>query len=462
MNLRRHKSPGFLRSYFRRFLLILVLAAMGAGLCALVVPMENHAVEQQLVGFPDSDIHAQHARPYVLTALGFLPALAALFYSFGGTLDRYITRRFLSTFALCLFALYVIWVLLDLTDNMGEFRESGHAFRTMASYYGTRLPSVLLLLLPYSLLLALLESLGKLSTNREVIAMIQSGRGILRITLPLIIAGAFCTLLTLGLNYHWAPVAEGRIKEILDAATGKDVTKASKVLYRNLNNRRLWMVSSFPPDYQKDTPLLGVEVTTTNDRMQLVSRISASQARWNRETRVWTFDDAVICRYEPGEPPRFEKSDGPLHISNWTETPWQIIKPGLSAESLGIPDLNAWLRSYALHPQSSDPSPYLTHWYYRWALPFTCLVTVLLATPLAIHFSRRGAGGGVFLAVVLSALMLVTNTIILAFGEAGTLNPVLAAWLPNAVFALIGIYLYRRRLAGRPIYHSLRRLFLPG
>jgi len=83
---------------------------------------------------------------------------------------------------------------------------------------------------------------------------------------------------------------------------------------------------------------------------------------------------------------------------------------------------------------------------------------VLLATPLAIHFSRRGAGGGVFLAVVLSALMLLVNTIVLAFGEAGTLRAVLAAWLPNAAFALLGIYLYRRRITGRPIYRSLRKL----
>ena len=86
---------------------------------------------------------------------------------------------------------------------------------------------------------------------------------------------------------------------------------------------------------------------------------------------------------------------------------------------------------------------------------------MLLATPLAIHFSRRGPGGGIFLAVVLSALMLLVSNIVLAFGEAGTLKPALAAWLPNIGFALLGLYLFRRRITGRPIYHSLRRL-LPG
>jgi lipopolysaccharide export LptBFGC system permease protein LptF len=318
-----------------------------------------------------------------------------------------------------------------------------------------------MLLLPYSLLLALLYSLGKLSTSREVIAIIQSGRGVVRMTLPLIVAGAFCTLLTLGLNYHWAPIAEGRQDEILAEAGGKQATEATKVLYRNPESRRLWMIGAFPPDYEKGRALLNVEVTTTGANQMLESRLTAPRATWNRDNRQWTFEDPVIGSYSPGNPPEFVKHKEPLSFDSWTETPWQLIKPGLSAAHLGIPDLSTWLKSNSLNHQFADPSPYLTQWHYRWALPFTCLVTVLLATPLAIHFSRRGPGGGVLLAVVLSALMLLVSNIVLAFGEAGTLRPALAAWLPNITFALLGLYLFRRRITGRPIYHSLRKL-IPG
>ncbi len=211
----------FLRSHSPRLLLILALAALGAGLCALLVPAESRAVAQQLIGFPDSDVQAHQARPLVLAALCFLPALAGLVYSLGGTLDRYITRQFLGIFGICLSGLFLIWLLIDLSDKISDFRSSQHLLRTIGTFYATRSPAILLLLLPYSLLLALLHALGKLSTNREIIAMIQSGRGVLRITLPLIVAGVFCTLLSLGLNYHWAPIAEGRQDEILAEASGK-------------------------------------------------------------------------------------------------------------------------------------------------------------------------------------------------------------------------------------------------
>jgi len=451
----------FFRNHLLRFLLPLALVALGAGLCAFLVPMESAAVKQQIFGFPDSDVRAHHARPMVLAILCFLPAVASLVYCFGGTLDRYIARQFAGIFGICLAALFTIWLLIDLTDKIGDFRESTHVFYTIGLFYGTRLPAVLLLLLPYSLLLSVLYSLGKLSTSREIIAMIQSGRGVLRITLPLIIAGGFFSLLSLGLNYHWAPIAEGAVDAILADATGKRANEASNVLYRNAKNRRLWMIGAFPRDYQNGKELLNVEVTTTRPDETLESRLSASRALWDRKTRTWSFEEAIVGRFQPGQPAEFDVAPGPLKIKSWAETPWQLIKPGLSAAYLGIPDLNGWLKSNFKNAETTDASPYLTQWHYRWALPFTCLVTVLLATPLSIHFARRGAGGGVFIAVVLSALMLLTSNISLALGEAGTLRPAHAAWLPNIAFTLLGLYLFHRRIAGRPIYRSLLR-FCPG
>ena len=452
----------FFRSHLLRLLLPIALAALGAVICAMLIPREMEAVRQQLMGFPDSDVRAHEARPWVLAALCFLPALAGLVYSLAGTLDRYIARQFAGIFCVCLGALLSIWLLMDLADKIGDFLDSKHLLRTIAVFYGTRSPAILLLLLPYSLLLALLYSLGKLSGTREVISMIQAGRSVIRITMPLIIAGIFFSLLSLGLNYQWAPVAEGSVQAILDESTGQLLTKAPpNVLYRNPTERRLWKIGAFPQDYHKGAALLDVEVTTTRADKTLESRLSAKKAYWDRGTRNWTFEQAIVGNYPPNLTPVFQTHETPLVIEHWRETPWQLIKPGLSAAFLGIPDLDTWLQENARGEQFADPAPYLTQWHYRWALPFACMVTVLLATPLAVHFSRRGAGGGIFLAIVLSAMMTLFSSISLALGEAGTLRSALAAWLPNAAFALLGLYLFRRRISGKPIYLILRR-FLPA
>lgn len=450
-----------LREYTPRLVLILALLAAGAGLCAWLFPLESRAVAKHLMGFPDSDVATNQARPFVLAALCFVPALGAVCYALGDTLDRYVTRQFLVIFGLCIAALFAIWLLIDLGDNFSDFRSSKNVLLTLAKFYGTRLPAILILLMPYSLLLSLLYSLGKMSTSREIIAVIQSGRGVVRTTRPLILAGALCTLFCMGLNYHWGPVAEGQRDNVVAEGAGKATTEATKVLYLNQDSRRLWMIGAFPPNYEYGMPLVDVEVTTTHPDKSIHSRLTAASAKWDRHTREWTFQKPVVGSFQPGSPPEFINLDKPLVLDKWSETPWQLIKPGLSARFLGIPDLSTWLHANQRHHGFADPAPYLTHWQYRWAQPFTCLVTVLLAAPLAIHFARRGAGGEMFLAVVLSAIMLFFNNISLALGEAGTLDPIAAAWLPNLCFTLLGLYLFHRRIAGRQIYQSLRRL-LPG
>ncbi len=443
----------------RKFLLPLILAILGAVACMILVPGEAASVKNQITGFPDSDVAAHLARPTVLAIMAFLPALAALAYSFGDTLDRYIARQFLGIFWICLLALFVVWLLVDVQDNIGEFLKSKNIAGTVLKFYSARSSAIILFLLPYALLLSLLYSLGKFSSSREIVAVVQTGRSIPRFCAPLIGAGIVCSLLCLGLNYHWAPTAEGFKDDILSEAVGETVREAKDVIYRNAEDRRLWMVGAFPIDYEKGAPLIEVEVVTTRPDRDIESRLTAKRAIWNRADRTWTFENPVLSLFTPGMPPEFITPDKPIVKSGWKETPWQLIKPGLPASFLGIPDLNGWLKANAGNEVSINPAPYLTQWHYRFALPFTCLVTVLLAAPLAIHFSRRGPGGGVFLAVVLSALMLLATSFSLVLGEASFVRPMVAAWLPNLVFGAIGFYLFQRRLAGRPIYQRIRTLF---
>jgi lipopolysaccharide export system permease protein len=217
------------------------------------------------------------------------------------------------------------------------------------------------------------------------------------------------------------------------------------------------MIGAFPHDYQKGAPLKFVEITTSNEQNQIETRLSADSASWDPATRRWTFENATVATHQDGMPPDFKKSDGPLVIDSFEETPMQLIKPGLSAEQLGIPDLNGWLKARAAGLNFADPAPYRTEWHYRWAMPFTCIVSVMLAVPLAVNFSRRGPAGSIALAVGFSAIMLLISTIVLAFGHAGDMPPVLAAWLPNFAFFALGVYLFKQRIHGRPLFKRQRK-----
>jgi LPS export ABC transporter permease LptG len=444
-----------------RILVPLLLALGGAFLALRIGPAEQEAVRRQLDNFPDVQEQAHLLRPMVAVALCFLPALGGLFYACGSTLARYVARQFLPIFFICLTGLFIVWLIADLGDNLDDLKQSGSAAIYAGKLYTARLPEILVMLLPYSLLLSILYCLGRLSRSREIVAMIQTGRGLARLTTPFLIAGCLSALFCAGLNYQWAPRAVAAEAAIIDEAKGLDRMEAEYVRYRNPPDRRLWMVGAFPPDYQKGVPLRDVIVIQEKPDGALDTILTADFASWSPMTRTWSFKAPRRRHCELGLPPTFEQDmPDPLLVSGWSETPAQIIRPGLPATQLGIPDLNDWLEANPPGTWASRGG-HLTQWHSRWAQPVNCLIVVLLATPLGIVFSRRGTGGGVAMAVFLSAGMLFLSNVCLSLGDSGHLRPAIAAWLPNLVFGVLAIFLFQRRLAGRPIYQTLRK-FMPG
>jgi LPS export ABC transporter permease LptG len=441
-----------------RWLLPLLLTLLGTVAAAILYPMEKEIVAEYLSGFPDSHLFTTQLRPYILLMLCFMPAIASYAYSLGNTFDRYLAKQFLEIFSICLGALFMLWILFDINENISDFAGASNKFTSVFNFYILRSPAILMVLLPYSLLLANIYCLGKFSKSNELIAMIQSGTGILRVSLPLIFGGCWCSIILLGLNYQWAPHSEGKRNEIIDLAQGRPIIEAKNVLFRAPNSDRLWMVGTFPENFLKGEPLQNVEITTINPDHSIKTRLESKSASYDKNKRIWTFENPLFSEFKPDQAPIYEQHEKPLVIKNWKETPSQIIKPGLSVEYLGIPELKSWLISPLAKQMTANLPSYLTHWHYRWALPITCFVTVLLAVPLSIRFSRHGGGSGIFLAVVLSVMMLFISTITLALGESGVLSPLIAAWLPNILFAGIGLYLYHRRITGRPVYQTLKNL----
>jgi lipopolysaccharide export system permease protein len=409
------------------------------------------------MGFPDSDVASHQLRPLLLGAFCFLPALAALCYTLSGSLDRYLTRQFMGGFGICALGLTLIWILLDLNDHGDSFSKAADPAAFIIRYYATTFPPVFVLLAPFSLLLGLLLSLGKLSNSREIIAIIQTGRGVARTVAPFTMVGIFISIACLLLNYHWAPWGEGYRRALIEEAEDGSSSRARTFLFFQEDGRRLWFVGRFPYNYADGAPLRDVIITTKDENNRIVSRLKAPLATWNSGTREWLFQDAELLSNNPLGMPTFENLPSPYSVMGWSETPWQLVRPGLSPEHLGIPELRSWLK------ENSDSAweerrPFLTQWHYRWAQPWACLVVVLLATPLGIVFTRRGVAGGVSVALILCAFMLLSAEVFLALGDSGYLSPTLAAWSTNGLFTLLALALISRRLQGRPIYQTLKSL----
>ncbi|MBT8045334.1 MAG: LptF/LptG family permease, partial [Verrucomicrobiae bacterium] len=251
-------------SSFKTYTWPVAMSLLGVLLCAWIIPREILAVDEHILGFPDTDITGHKLRPLLLGLLCMLPGIAAWLYRFSGSLDRYMARQFLSAFALCMGALMAVMLLTDLQNNISDFNKAQSTMAVMASYYGIFVPAMFVFILPYVLLLALLYCLGKMSRHQEIVAMIQTGRGVFRIVMPLLVTGIFCSVVCLIFNYHWGPWAEGNKDIIVDIAKDGEADRARSVLFRDKDSKRVWLVGAFPYRFEKTGTLRNVTVHSFN------------------------------------------------------------------------------------------------------------------------------------------------------------------------------------------------------
>ena len=159
-----------------------------------------------------------------------------------------------------------------------------------------------------------------------------------------------------------------------------------------------------------------------------------------RSARIVTYDGTGNISGEEN----FES----LTIKDWNETPFRLASANMRADFLSLPELRDYVRFNSDFPPSLL-APFSTHLQYRLALPWACLVVVFLAAPLAISFTRGGILSNVATAIGLVFLMNFLTQLFLALGEGDRIAPWAAAWIPNLIFASVGLLLLYLRSTNR-------------
>ena len=366
-------------------------------------------------------------------------------------LDRYVLRNFFEPFLICFFGFLSIWLLFDLMDNLTEFTSAHASLKTIAFYYVTQLPQIVLISLPAGLLLALLFSLSAMSRRNEIISMLTAGRSTTRVLLPLMVVGLLASGLLLWLNYDLAPHAEAVKKTSLEQISrGRrpgEVEAINGYLFRDRMNDRTWFITRFRPGSMQ---LNGVHITQQDPQGHITKKWIAQGAIYDRRSNTWSLNKGITLDFnDAGDIAKFDNFQNEFRvIRNWSETPWRIASSHQEAQNLTVPELPAYL-AYNWDFPVAQLASFRTYAQHRLALPFQCLVVVFIAGPLAIVFSRRGVIGGVAGAMILYAGLLLSTYFFLALGKGYRVSPIVAAWAPNAIFFLVGLVLLYFRGSNR-------------
>jgi lipopolysaccharide export system permease protein len=131
-----------------------------------------------------------------------------------------------------------------------------------------------------------------------------------------------------------------------------------------------------------------------------------------------------------------------MRLRALTQSPADLLAEPKAPDEMRYSELGRYID--ALKRSGNDANKLIVEQALKVALPATCFIIALFGAPLAVNSPRAGAAVGVAISLGTTVVFLLITQIMKAVGAGGVIDPLVAAWLPNAVFLLAGLVLLSR------------------
>jgi hypothetical protein len=162
---------------------------------------------------------------------------------FSPTLDLYILRIFLGVYVVNLLSFCLIFVLIDLVENLDNFNRQadtlGELFSLMVRYYGINLPIIFCQVLgPIVCLASGLFTLTLLQRSNELIPILANGRSYRRLFMPVLFAACLVSAGTFLIQDRWLPGTREAFSEMSSKRKGSPLRRFRAAVYAVIFARR--------------------------------------------------------------------------------------------------------------------------------------------------------------------------------------------------------------------------------
>jgi lipopolysaccharide export system permease protein len=348
-------------------------------------------------------------------------------------LIRYVLRQFLATFLFTLLALCLLFVIIHLFENIDKYIDRGVPADAIVTYYLVYLPSIAKLVIPVASLLATLFSVGRMSTNNEVVAMRAAGQSTVLFLMPYMLVAVLISGGQLYFNGWIVPRAE-TIKLDLERKVLQEASGGSlfNLYFRDSPSRNV--VIEYYDRELKTARTVAIEEYGSASQPRLQWRIDAPMMRWDSARVCWVADSATRRTFREDSVliDHLHKVDLPFTIRHDQIVSLQREQSELTFTE--IPDYIATLRAGGkdTRRQEADAAS-------GWAFPFANVIVILIAVPFAAVRRKGGIAVNIAAAMVLAFAYIVFSEISIAVGTSLQLSPILVGWSANGVFALLAI-----------------------
>ena len=362
--------------------------------------------------------------------------------TFRWILDRYVVRSFLTYLVIIVATLVLlIEVVTFFLDLLNDVIRNQIPAGMVIDYFVYLTPQLIYVTTPLGVLVAVLVSFAILTQNNEITAAKASGVSLYRLTLPVLVAAGLLSVALFLFELFYVPAANRHQDAVRNQIKGRPAQTYLRPDRRWIvgEESRIYYYNFFEPS---ENMLGGVTVFEFDPvTYQLTRRVSATRARWESSLNGWVFEEGWERVLRPGSVEDFQQF--PVRFfPEFREPPSYFLK-----EVRQYTQMNFWeLRDYLGDLQKSgfDVVPLSVQLHRKFSFPLFALIMALIGLPFAFSIGKRGALTGIALSLGIAIVFWATNSLFEALGNLNELPPVAAAWSPNLLFGLGGLYLFLR------------------
>ncbi len=352
-------------------------------------------------------------------------------------LHRYVLVQFLNLFALCLIASVSLFMVFDLFERLKFFLRDDSTFLQAFQYMLFKIPLILQIMTPISVLVATLMSIGRLSQLSETTAMRACGASLFWLARPLLFAGLAVSLLMFISGETLVPWATRRGEEIYNVEIRKKLErgKYSRENFWHRSKNRFYNIGFYD---SRDSTLNDFVLVEFNDAFELTRRLDSKRVVWQKPLIGWTMEDVTEITFGV---------DRRMQTATYNRLPLVIPeKPRDFYEVKILPESMSYLQllrhSKKLAGEGAPITEYLVALASKISFPLVNVVVVLIAFPFALIPARSGTLTPSFVAgVSIGFGYHVVHAVSTSLGSAELIPILASAWAANIIFGLIGGYL---------------------
>lgn len=346
-------------------------------------------------------------------------------------------RKFLGTFFFSMILILCIVVVFDISEKLEKFIENEAPVKAIVfDYYVNFIPYFANVFSALFTFISVIFFTSKMAYDSEIIAILSTGISFKRFLRPYFFGAFIIAAFSFGLSAFIIPNANQTRIEFQKEYMGKKFSNKEENIHRQIAPGTFIYMSNYSVASN-----VGYDFSIENFQGDtLVNKMTSARISWDKEKEKWVIYNWRLREID-GDKERYttgKQIDTLLGFmpSEFSEDPKRI------KEQLTLPELDEYIDRMKLRG-SANVTEFQIEKYKMLASAFATFILTLIGVSISSRKIRGGMGLHLGLGLLLSFSYILFMQFSTVFATNGEMNPLLAVWLPNILFAMIALFVYR-------------------